>query len=83
MLVRAINESLIHFREGHDNLVLLNIRDRFIEDNSSVELSKGLVKKKLRPGWEKWGYTNLANNLGSTPPISHKVRNNLGHSLIR
>lgn len=36
MLVRTIDKALVHFREGHDNLVFLDIRDRFIEDNSSV-----------------------------------------------
>lgn len=43
MLICAIDKSLIHFRKGDDNLVLLKIWNSLVEDDPSVQLRDPLA----------------------------------------
>lgn len=39
MFIRAVDQPLIHFGKDHDNLILLNVRNRVVENEATIQLN--------------------------------------------
>lgn len=57
MFIRAIDQPLIHFGEDHDHLILLQVGDRIVENEATIQLwTSGqyagmILDESIQMGW--------------------------------